>query len=401
DNGIFAEIINPDFCSKKTISRCVTNISSIYKNRVVYFFSDAAVILASDSGDFAFNAQLYNKLTEMFSRRDELSRMFYNEEHFFSNLIETETLLSYLGGAKDNADDSANDEPAAGNELDKLYAEKNNLVLSTLSNEMPAFNQAAAVRFARDNQALTFLKESELAEASERYIDEMEFLFKLRTLSQYMPRLNLYIKNILAYKKDYYYNAALGFEKKKDWETAGKLYQAILALDKDNFEANYRLGLLSLTVQDMDSSFRYLQYALSLRKDDPKALTQMGILLFSTGRAADALRYLTQALERNEYTAQVFFYLGLVYEELGRLQESKQSYERAAVADPNDETIKTRLQNLNVKIQAEIDKWKMNSPKNEFESERGETIQLPVDKTSYDMRLDDNSPAEEGNIIGN
>ncbi|MDR3237408.1 MAG: hypothetical protein LBT84_02775, partial [Spirochaetia bacterium] len=39
DNGIFAEIINPDFCSKKTISRCVTNISSIYKNRVVYFFS--------------------------------------------------------------------------------------------------------------------------------------------------------------------------------------------------------------------------------------------------------------------------------------------------------------------------------------------------------------------------
>jgi len=51
-----------------------------------------------------------------------------------------------------------------------------------------------------------------------------------------------------------------------------------------------------------------------------------------------------------------------------------------------------RLENLVERIK-KLERG-INLPRNEFEVEKGESIQLPVDKTSYDMRLNDDSPGE-------
>ena len=400
NNGIFAEIINLNFCSKKIIARIAQNIESLFKNNIVYFFPDVALILASDGDEFTFGPERYDKLLNTFSQKEEFRRLFFGDSQFFSNLLFNGTnsfLLSLdISGTPESLPDILPERGA----FDKLYAEQNDLILPMLAADRYDLKSMISSKIVRDAQVLTLLKEAQLAEASERYIDEMEFLFKLRTLSIYRPDLNLYIKNILSYKEEYYYNAAVSFETKKDWDAAAKLYQAVLALDKDNFEANYRLGLLSLTIQDINSSFRYLRYALSLRHDDPKALTQMGVLLFSTGdpkNFIEALNYLNQALEKNERTPQVFFYLGLVYEELNRLLEAKQSYEKAVIVAPNDKTIQLKLENLNERIK-KLEHWGANSPRNEFDVEKGESIQLPVDKTSYDMRLNDDSPLPESDM---
>ena len=68
------------------------------------------------------------------------------------------------------------------------------------------------------------------------------------------------------------------------WDEAGTFYRAIIQINPDNFEANYRLGMLSITVQNLDDAFKYLQRAMVLKRDDTKVLYQMGVLYFAMGR---------------------------------------------------------------------------------------------------------------------
>lgn len=392
EGGIFAEILNLNYCSAPVIAQSVQNIKQQYAHQLVYRFTDIVLILASDDANiFMFNADMSKKIANTFTDKDDMRFFFYSEEHLLSNLLfnDISSISPFIKIDEPKTQELSNIDSAERREFDKFYTKTNNVVLSTLNTNNQALKTSLARAIERDNKILSLLKDAELAEAGERYIDEMQALFTVKGLAEYTTFLQTYIRTTLSYKKDYYYNAAMHFERKKDWETARKMYQAVLAIDKDNFDANYRLGILSLTVQDMESSFRYLQYALTLRKDDPQALTQMGILLFSTGRPQEAIGYFNQALEKRERNAKIFFYMGLSYEELGRLNEAKTSFERAAIEDPNDKTISSRREAINIRIQEERNKWNYASPKNEFDSEQGENFPLPIDKTSFDMRLPD------------
>ena len=398
EGGIFAEIVNLNYCSDRMFTQSVHNLKALYKYQVVYRFADIVLILASDNESaFKIDENISGKVSSAFSEIKDMSLFFYSDAHLFSNLLfnDVSALLPFINTGSITAPVLNTEKSNERNNLDTFYAETNNAVFKTTAIKNYYTYAAFERAITQDKKVLSLLKESDMAEADERYTDEMEALFAVKNLSNYTISLQAYIKTILSNKEEYYYNAAMYFETKKDWETARKMYQAVLAIDKDNFEANYRLGILSLTVQDMDSSFKYLQYALTLRKDDPKALAQMGILLFSTGRSSEAIQYFNQALDKRERSAQIYFYMGLSYEEMGRFAEAKSYFERAIIEDPNDKTITIRLENLNVKIQEERNKWNYTSPKNEYDSEKGESIPLPIDKGSYDQRLDDDSAVSE------
>ncbi len=402
EGGVFVTIFNVNLCGEKALSRAMGNLKSLYRHHLVYLFSGMLVVLSSDNDrSFEFNSSLYQKLSELFQQKKDLPNLFYSETHFFSHLLFTDitALLPFINVTEGSAPrrlirSSPLKVCVNWQDLSKAFLSRNDRVMELYRQDNPdySFRLSMANSIMRDSAILALLKQTELAETEERYTDEMTYLFQLNKLADYNPQLKPYVKTILSYKEEYYYNAALMLEKKKDWEGAKKLYLALLAINRDNFEANYRLGLLSLTLQELEASFKYLQNALALKKDHPKALYQMGVLLLSSGRPEEAISYLNQALEARERNSQVFFYLGLAYEKMGNLQEAKNSYDKALIEDPNDVTIQSRLQNVNSRLGAEKEKWKAADPgslQNEFESEKGEDLPLPINKSAYDVRLKD------------
>lgn len=378
ENGMFAEIFDLRQCKAKTLADMLQNIKRLYKRQLVWLFPNTAVILASNAeAAFEVTPKIFANAANLVSDKKAADMLFYNTGHFLSNMISADAaaLLPFP---------YADDAECITDNLKQSYIKRNDFVLSLMTQPNPFFANSTA----RDAGIFTRLKQASLAESEQRYVDEMEAFFELRRLAEYNIELAPYIKFVLSYKKEYYYSAALLLEQEKDWETAKKLYEAIITIDKENFNANYRLGMLSLTIQDLDASFRYLQQALKIRQDDPKALTQMGILLFSAGRTDEAVQYLNNALGQREYTKPVFFYLGLSYEALGRLNEAKEYLLKASREDPNDKAVQTSLQEIEAKIQAEADKWKIDSPQNEQESEKGENIPLPVNESAIEQRMD-------------
>ncbi|HPB83182.1 MAG TPA: tetratricopeptide repeat protein, partial [Spirochaetota bacterium] len=100
-------------------------------------------------------------------------------------------------------------------------------------------------------------------------------------------------------------------------------------------------------------------------------------------------QYFQYSIDLNNDFAQVYFYLGLSYEETGRILEAKNSYEKAALKDPNDSDIQLSLERINKKIEDERNRWRQKDPENQNEEETGERVPLPVNKSAYEWRITD------------
>lgn len=183
------------------------------------------------------------------------------------------------------------------------------------------------------------------------------------------------------------------------------MYNAILVLNKDNFDVNYRLGILSLTLQNLDDSFKYLDYAMRLKKDDPRVIYQMGVLLFSSGKRKEAMEYFNRALRLNEASPSLYFYLGLCNEDLGKLSDAKMYYDKAHLADPNDINIIASIDRINEKIAREKERQKLLNRGevkiNQNEAEEGEVVPLPISENARKVRLKNDEKVEDENKTDN
>lgn len=244
------------------------------------------------------------------------------------------------------------------------------------------------------DRQFTLLKQIEKDELSTDYESETTRLLDLRRFGEYDPALRLYVSSMLAFKEASFNEYALLYEKSKQWDDAAKIYKAILIINPNNFNANYRMSILSLTLQDINASFSYLQTAMRLQADDPNVMHQMGVLLFSTGKFNEALTYLQKAIALKKYDADTYLYTGQCFEELGRLQEAMDYYQQALVKDPQNQDIIGALQRLKDKSQKIQDSWKTPEMKNQNEVERGEDFPLPINKSAIDVRLKDEQPGD-------
>jgi len=395
EGGMFIQTFHTSLSDPALVRLAVKNMDDLYKNHIVYLFSDILVVLSSDS-DFRFSENNRNLILDFMQNKKELKNLFFDETQLYSHLLFTDLgdLARFL--PEDQGKNIRRFRPVTGKsfadrEIYDLLGSRNDAITGLVSQDQKGFYFGLFLRnaLARNADILSKLKKTELAEAEKRYEDETTFLFDLKRYTEYMTELRSYLNVILSYKEEYYFNAALRLEKDRNWEGAKTLYRAILIINKDNFEANYRLGLLCLTLQDLDNSFIYLQNAMKLRKDHPKVLYLMGVLYFSMGKIQDAIQYLNQSLQQREKNSSIFLYLGLSYEKLGNLAEARVNYEKALLEDPNDVTIQARIDGINKKNEDEKNKWKVESPKNAMEDEKDEEMPLPINKSAYEIRLGD------------
>lgn len=401
-NGIFVQIINLSHCRSDFFFSACSHYKMNFKKTIGFLYSDHLVIMGSDdAGAFSLTNEGMNTINNIFKNRQEMSYLFFNEYqpltyYAFSSVddiivfLKETTISPFFFLQKKTAwqlDDN----------LKNNYISNNSKILELIDNT-PAnlhFKNNIYVSLARSSAIFSLLKQAGLYEANNEYESEIEMFFQLKRYAEYDYDLRTYNANVLSFKEEYYLFEAMRLEKNRQWEDARRLYKAILKINKNNFEANYRMGILSITLQDLDDAFQYLQLAMQMKKDDTKVLYQMGVLLFSSGRTDEALVYFNRALELKENSASIFHYMGLCYEKLNRLNEAKSFYERALIIDPNDGNIKSSLEKINQAFEAEKAKWKAPDLKNQPDAEQDENIPLPINKSAQDIRLkdsDENGP---------
>lgn len=399
--GIFVHILSAESRSDY-ITEAANNIKNTFKKTIVYYFPNYFVLLSSNDPDsLKINYNNIKNFKEVFDTTNELKNIFYNEFHMLSHILflEIDDFLIYTNKVKTSLfsfqhrqDNFISDKnPIAG------FTDNNSLFIDLIdkSGTNLYFYNSIQNQFRANNYFLSEVKKAELYEANKEYEAESLQLINLRRQSEYKPDLIKYIRDILIYKEDYYYTAALKFEKDKKWEEARKLYKAILIMNKNHFEANYHLGILSIILQDLDASFEYLQYAMKLKKDDPKVLYQMGVLLFSSGRYKEALVYLERALALKEKTASIFYYTGLCYEELNNLSTALNYYNQAIAIDPNDKNIISGIERIKEKIKLKQGEFIQNEKNSYSEVEKGEDMPLPVTETAINVRLEEDKTKKE------
>lgn len=396
ENGLFAQIINIKYFRKDFLSSAIHGITEEYRHTAWFLFSNMLVLMGTDDNrGFNVDTERVQALGEIIAKVADTDSLFINQAHFLSYMMKRENINRLA--MKDATvkrhfytlyrTDSFMENP----DFESVILE-NNVSAEEITNS--GNQQIKEIReilnsYKRNEQIFKKIKIAEMAGARQLYEKEAEQLVQLIQLSRNERQMGEYLEKQMIAREQYYFKSAIEYEKEKKWDEAKKLYSAIITINGNNFEANYRMGLLCLTLQNIEESFKYIQKALQLQKDDPRVQYQMGVLLFSSGREKESLEYLERSITLKNDMPSVYFYLGLAYEKTGNVYEAKKNYERAMLRDPNDEDIKLSIERIAQKIQEEQEKWKQKEPENQNEDEKGENIPLPINKSAYEWRITD------------
>jgi tetratricopeptide (TPR) repeat protein len=395
--GIFGQVYSLQDCRAGFFAQSVVDLKKTFKTHVVYLFSDQCLILSSDN-EKAFSLQQRNlsHIAGLFTEGAEIKSIFLNEIHVLSHLVFTDIddLTPYITEREVPRYYlfSQSKVPPLRKEMLTDTIERNDTALRCIDQvpEQGGFRNSVTNLITANKTGVDLLKRLEYAESVDDYENETKYLFELQKYMAYRIELRDYVSQIFSYKERYYYNTALRFEKEKKWENAKKLYNVVLSINSNNFDANYRLGLLYVTLQDIDNSFKYFNSALKIKAEHPKVLYQIGVLYFLSNKTNEAIDYFNKSIAKNEVNPSLFKYLGMCHEKNGNETMAEEYYNKAMVQDPNDTETKTRLDTIRKKKDAEQKHWDTSEQKSDIESEQGVEIPLPINKSAYDIRIKDN-----------
>lgn len=393
-DGIFVQVFHLTAMDAALFQNAVKRLDNVYKNHAIYVFSKTIVILSSD-GDQAFviNEASLNRINAQLNSSEILKGIFANESHILShffgkslheiwNIVPRTRVFEYPLQISDNG-------IAYKNDLSQLYVNDTVLPLIQMQPLALSYKQSIQNNLISNDSVFILLKKAEMAEANNEFEKEARLLHALKMEADYRPFIRDYLHAIVSRKERIYLADAIALEKKKKWVHARQLYQAVIILNPGNFEANYRLALLYLTLQDIESASLYLKEAMKIKNDHPKVLYLMGLLNYSNNHTQEAIEFFNKALVKEMEGSAIYKYLGFCYERIGKLKEASESYEKALIFDPNDSDIKERLVVIKDKIEREMRKWDQSEQNTEYEAERDHELPLPVNKSAYEVRLKD------------
>jgi len=398
DDGIFINIIDLQLSNYALVSNSLSAVSDIYKHHLVFIFSNIALVISSDNIEsLKINHNSINRINKIIENNSIYGLIFYKETHPFNNIIfnDLNIFQQFLASPK-----KMNPYIYSSVEIKNLPEQLSEFYFSykiewidslfTENKDDANFISSFKSDLSRNSSILELLKKTEYAESVNAYDQETDLLFQLKKYAPYNDDLKKYLELVLGYKENYYYSEALRLEKEKKWDDAAILYRAILTMNSNNFDANYRFGLLYITLQDLNNAFKYLDTALKLNKNHPQVLYQMGILLFSSDKFKESIEYLEKAKELGINTATLYLYLGISYEKTKQFDKAKENLEKAIILDPADAKLKSMIEQLNKQITIESSQGVIEEEKkNMSDDEQDEEIKIPVNKKAINARLKD------------
>jgi len=395
ENGLYLNIIDLQFSNYDLISNSLTAISGLYKHHLVFIFSNIALIVSSDNTEsLKINRDSIDRINKIIQNNSIYGLLFYDKIHPVNNLIfnDLNVFQQFLVSAKKINTNiySPVEIKNIPEQLSEFYFSYKIEWIDTVfarDNENNSLVSSYKSDLLKNSTILDLIKKTEYAESINAYDQETDLLFQLKKYASYNNDLKNYLQLVLGYKESYYYSEALRLEKEKKWDDAAILYRAILTMNSNNFDANYRFGLLYITLQDLNNAFKYLDTALKLNKNHPQVLYQMGILLFSSDKFKESIEYLEKARELGINTATLYLYLGISYEKTKMMDKAKENLEKAIILEPGDVKLKSLIDQLNKKINIESDQGVKEDKRNMNDDEQGEEIKIPVNKKAINARL--------------
>jgi tetratricopeptide (TPR) repeat protein len=376
---IYAVVINSNRGNKTVLGKIRDSFAKEFPFVTVFRFGEYVMIIGSEnSGSLLVNEGSVKGLKDLLGEDQKLATLFASENQCFSNIV-------FSGRAADLKDDVLIVRKA--NSLPAEYLKINNAGLGIVS---PASFKAQIQSYLSSNdRILTLLKQIEENGIAGDFETETKNYLELKKTGEYNPALRQYSLYHIGIRESVFRDTAVSYEKEKMWEDASKIYKAILVLNPNDFDVNYRMSVISLTLQDIQGSSDYLKKAMSLQPNNPNVMHQMGVILFSTGKYSEAIEYLMKAIALQKSDSSTYYYLGICYEELGRFPEAQQNYDSAIQKDPSNPDIIAAAGRLKQKMKKQSEQWQAPEQKNQNELEKGENFPLPINKSAIDVRLKD------------
>nr|MBP7901977.1 tetratricopeptide repeat protein [Spirochaetota bacterium] len=377
ENGIYA-ILLPS-AEKYAGERCSIYgiLGKLFAYHSAFVSEDSVIIFSSDSKE---SLNMESKSLEKLSAAIDADKLFYEDVHFLSKMMPVElNNQNFISDANSVHGDSFTES------LYSLYSSENALYTALIPE--PELQTYLSQKTIKHSEILSSLKEAEKYESGFEFDKEMQLLFSLKKFQLGFEIFSVYLENTLAAKEKLYIKEAESFEKDKKWEDARNLYKAVLVLNENNFDANCKLGMIAITLQDIDSAFIYFTKALAINPSNNLVNYQMGTLLMARGEYQKALEFLLKALELNNHETKTIFFIGFCYENTGDLLKAESFYKQAFLLDPQDTDIKTAVDRIAKKIEAERNKYKEEVKDNQLESEKDVNFPLPINESALKQRL--------------
>ena len=112
-------------------------------------------------------------------------------------------------------------------------------------------------------------------------------------------------------------------------EEAEAIYQLVLAMEANHFDALQLLGALSVQTKQFTKALNFLTKALQINPDYPEAHSNHGLALKELQRLEEALLSYNKAIEIKSDYSEAYSNRGNVLKELQRLEEALVSYDKA------------------------------------------------------------------------
>ncbi|MBN2435458.1 MAG: tetratricopeptide repeat protein [Spirochaetes bacterium] len=390
--SLFFQLIQPESASSCLVNSAVSGFKKSFKHHIVFYFGENLVIAGSNESDFAINREGLERINYQISSSKKNRSLFYRDVHCLSYILdsslpETKKVPQKIDYLSSPFMGDCNDVFSESGMLRYFDSIHDKFLSLKFDDDSMDLKKTLAVILEDNRDILTLLKKSENAALKGDFKEEAEFLSSLRKAGEYDYDIRHYVEGLLTVKELTFVRAATELEEGRNWTEAKDIYESILILNDSNFEAHYRLGLIYITLQQLDKAFVHFDRALRLEPNNPQVLYQVGVLMYMVGEYRYALEYLRRAINYNLQHAMVFLYSGLANESLGKYRDARQDYEKALLADPNNPDIKASLSRIENRIESSVIDYSLPERRNQNEVEEGEYIPLPINKNAIDKRL--------------
>ena len=153
-----------------------------------------------------------------------------------------------------------------------------------------------------------------------------------------MNKKNLKIQQILS--------LAIENHKKNNLELAESLYNRILKIDSNQFQANYLLGSLYLQTKNFNKAIKLLNNAIQIQPDHADSYHNLGFAFIELGEFKKAIQLLNKVIKINPDHIDVYYNLGNAFKQLRDFNNAEIYYKKAIKLKPSNAKAYNNLGNV-------------------------------------------------------
>lgn len=128
-------------------------------------------------------------------------------------------------------------------------------------------------------------------------------------------------------------NLALSYIQNNNHSEAISLYEQILKINKNSFDANCNLGMLHAQQDNLKEAEKYIINAIEIDPNNPYAFNNLASILIRLGRYEESIKYSQNAIKFNKTFSLAYNNLGLAQKNINNTKDAKISFLKAIETD--------------------------------------------------------------------